>query len=143
MLDNNNKKNFIKEHEHGQFFSCEKITIAAGTMSIGQRVKMFQEAGKKLVEHRCMCYPSVGTDGEEIDTSIFGKRYYDNIDLAELRKKHALEIEKLEQKITKAQAKKNQEKAEIAKAEKAELEQLRKKVSNPGGAENTLQNDTE
>lgn len=111
----------------GEINSGEKLTIASGTMTIGQKVRMFQEAGKKLVEHRCMCYPSVEEDGEEIDTSIFGKRYYDNIDLAILQKKHKLEVERLNQKIAKSTARKNAEIAKIAADEKAELETLRKK----------------
>lgn len=67
--------------------SHEQIVATAGFIPLKDRIKMMQEAGKRLVEYRAMAYP--GTIGdEEVDTSIFGKRYYDKIDLAELEKKH-------------------------------------------------------
>ena len=64
----------------------------AGYIPLKDQIKAMTDAGKKLVQHRALAYP-MDIEGEEVETSVMGKRYFDKLDVAELSKESEKKLE--------------------------------------------------
>lgn len=79
----------LKQNSYNpEFNNSERIVQSAGYIPMAEKIENMLQAGQRLAEHRAASHPGVGPEtGETVDKSIFNKRYYDKIDIAELAKK--------------------------------------------------------